>query len=77
MSTHAKTPLACWFCTAENYDSSMLEQIMVHTNRHPYGIQVLSFWLSLVPTVIIIALLIFVQVWRIRRNRRKSRHSVR
>jgi predicted membrane metal-binding protein len=55
----------------------MLAQIVVQTNRHPYHIQLISLWLSLGPVAIIIALLIFVQVWRIRRNRKKSRHSVR
>lgn len=55
----------------------MFAQIMTHTNSHPYHIQVISFWLSLGPVVVIIALILFVQYWRIRRNRKRSRHSVR
>ncbi len=54
----------------------MLEQIVVHTNAHPYHIQVISFWFSLGPVVVILALIAFVQYWRIRRNR-KGRRSVR
>lgn len=55
----------------------LLSQIVVHTNAHPYHIQVISFWLSLGPVAVILALLVFVQYWRIRRNRPKSRRTVR
>lgn len=65
------------FARGMSYDDRMLAQIVVHTNAHPYHIQVISFWLSLAPVVVIIALLLFVQYWRIRRNRKKSRRSVR
>lgn len=59
------------------YHNRMLAQIVVHTNAHPYHIQVISFWLSLGPVVVVIALIVFVQFWRIRRNRKKTRHVVR
>lgn len=49
----------------------MLEQIVVHTNPHPYHIQILSFWISLLPVLVVLGLIVFVQYWRIRRNRRK------
>lgn len=55
----------------------MLSQIVVHTNAHPYHIQLLSFWFSLAPVVVILALIIFVQYWRIRRNKRRSRRPLR
>ena len=51
----------------------MLAQIMVHTNHHPYHVQVISFWLSLGPVLAVLALIVFVQYWRIRRNRKKHR----
>ena len=54
-----------------------LSQIVVHTNSHPYHIQVISFWFSLGPVVVILALLVFVQYWRVRRNRRKKRRPIR
>jgi predicted membrane metal-binding protein len=49
----------------------MLAQIVVHTDAHPYHIQLISFWLSLAPVAVILALILFVQLWRIHRNRRK------
>ncbi len=56
----------------------MLAQIAVNTNAHPYHVQVISFWFSLVPAIVVIALILFVAYWGYRRNRqRKSRHSVR
>ncbi|HET9097549.1 MAG TPA: hypothetical protein VFN37_12885 [Candidatus Baltobacteraceae bacterium] len=55
----------------------MLAQIVVHTNAHPYHVQVISLLLSLGPVVVVIALILFVQYWNIRRNRKRSRHSVR
>jgi hypothetical protein len=55
----------------------MLAQIVTQTNAHPYHAQVISFWLSLAPAAIVIALIILVPVWQYRRNHRKSRHSVR
>lgn len=55
----------------------LLSQVVVHTNAHPYHIQVIYFWLSLGPVAVILALLAFVWYWRIRRNRRKSRRTVR
>jgi hypothetical protein len=55
----------------------MLAQILTHTNAHPYNVQVIALWLSIGPVVVIFALIIFVQYWRIRRNRKRSRRSVR
>ncbi|HKU66440.1 MAG TPA: hypothetical protein VJP85_01565 [Candidatus Baltobacteraceae bacterium] len=55
---------------------SMLGQILTHTNAHPYHVQVISFWFSVVPVLVVIGLIVFVQYWRIRRNK-KSRRSVR
>jgi heme/copper-type cytochrome/quinol oxidase subunit 2 len=55
----------------------LLAQIAVQTDRHPYHTQLISFFVALAPIAIIVALLIFVQIWRIRRNRKKSRHPVR
>lgn len=54
----------------------MLGQILVHTNAHPYHIQVISFWFSIGPAIAVLALIVFVQYWRIRRNK-KSRRSIR
>lgn len=50
----------------------MLAQIVVHTNPHPYHIQIISFWISLLPVLIVIGLIILVQYWRVRRNRGKD-----
>lgn len=66
------------FGAIANYDRRMLlAQIVVQTNRHPYHVQVISLGLSLAPVVAVIALIVLVQIWRIRRNRSKSRHPVR
>ena len=51
----------------------MLAQITVHTNAHPYHVQVISFWFSLGPVALILALLIIVQYWRIRRRHKRVR----
>lgn len=48
----------------------MFAQIVVHTDAHPYHVQLISFWFSLGPVAVILALIIFVQIWRVRRNRR-------
>jgi heme/copper-type cytochrome/quinol oxidase subunit 2 len=55
----------------------MLAQIVVQTNAHPYQTQLISFGLSVAPVALVIALIIFVQVWHYRRNRKQSRHSIR
>lgn len=55
----------------------MLAQIVVHTNPHPYHVQVISFWFSLGPVVVIIALLVLAQYWHIRRNKRKNGRPLR
>jgi len=49
----------------------MLAQLAVNTNAHPYQTQLISFFISIAPVVAVVALIIFVQVWRIYRN---SRH---
>lgn len=55
------------------YHSGMLAQILGRqTNAHPYHVQVISFWLSIGPIVVILALIVFVQLWRLRRNRKKT-----
>lgn len=53
----------------------MLAQITAHTNAHPYHIQLISLGLSILPVVIIFALIILVQIWRIRRNRKSGRST--
>jgi hypothetical protein len=55
----------------------MLAQVLTHgTNQHPYNTQVIFFWVSLLPIALIVGLIIFVQYWRVRRNK-KSRRTVR
>lgn len=48
----------------------MLAQLAVNTNAHPYQTQLVSFFLSIAPVVAIVALIVFVQIWRVYRNRR-------
>jgi heme/copper-type cytochrome/quinol oxidase subunit 2 len=55
----------------------MLAQMVVQTNAHPYHVQVISLWFSVVPAILVIGLILFVSYWQYRRNHRKSRHSVR
>lgn len=49
----------------------MLSQIVVHTNAHPYHVQVISFWFSVGPVAAILLLLVFVWYWNAKRNSRR------
>jgi heme/copper-type cytochrome/quinol oxidase subunit 2 len=44
------------------------------TQNHPYGLQLLTFWLALLPVVLLVALIIATIVWRRYRHRR-SHHT--
>jgi heme/copper-type cytochrome/quinol oxidase subunit 2 len=44
------------------------------TQAHPYHLQVLTFWLALIPVILLVALIVITLVWRNYRRRRHSQH---
>lgn len=50
--------------------TTMLEQIVVKTNAHPYQTQFIAFWFSIGPVLLLVAFMIVAGIWWLRRNRR-------
>ncbi len=44
------------------------------TQAHPYSLQLLTFWLAVLPIVLLVGLIIGTIIWRNYRNRRHSQH---